>query len=350
MFRFSYIPFLSVTFLHEFYADGISHDFNFTPLPGTAQLLESYGLKLKNPDGILSLYQQHDQNNQPFQEIDSVLDLYFAVTVRTDILNVTERFGDGRYFFSNLKRDGSYSSELTHLGNLSSDDVLPEVFGQKKMLYFPSGTISSISLSQLSAGNGWVVVQNYVIPNDSAFLELNVNKPGLYRLEKSLTNGTKEQTVLFLSDELIKFPGFWSVIHLQVKPGDHDLILKTTLTSKKLFWQYFLVEMKGRTGGPIVPANLEVIYKADPPSRYPSNMNLQLKDASTYSDLVKKQVASILSASNIKEVYLFETAGKLPLLDGQQPQLKIKYLNKEIAGNVSIPSRSMNKTNIIYKL
>ncbi len=350
MFQFSYIPFLSVTFLHEYYADGISHDFNFIPLPESAQLLESNGLKFKNLDGKLSLFQQRDKDNQTFQELDPVVDLYFAVTVTSDILNITERFGDGRYFFSNLKKDGTYTAQLTQSGTLGIGDVLPEVYGQKKIFHFASNTINSISLSQISAGTGWVVIRNFVIDNEATSLELNVNKPGLYMLEKTLKDGTKEQTNLFLSDELSKFTGFWSLIHLQIKPGDQNLMLNVTLTPKKLFWQYFLVEMKGRSGGPIVPANLEVLYKADPPSRYPANMNLQLKDASTYSDLVKKQVASILSVSNIKQVYFFESADKLSLLEGQQPQVKIKYLNKEIAGKVSIPSRSMNKTNIIYKL
>ncbi len=349
MFQFSYIPFLSVSFLHQFYADGISRDFAFTPLPNTVLLLESYGFKVKNIDGKLSLFQQKDKDNQPFQELDTVIDLYFAVNVKTDILNITERFGDGRYLFSNLKKDGTYSAQLTQSGNLSLDDVLPEIYGQKKIMYFASNTINSISLNQLSAGSGWVVVQNFVLTNEATSLELDVNKPGLYMVEKTFKDGTKEQTNLFLSNELSKFTGFWSVIHLQIKPRDHDLHLSVTLNPKNSFWQYFLVEMKGRSGGPIVPASLDVLYKADPPSRYPSNMNLQLKDANTYSDLVKKQVASILSASNIKEVYLFESAGKLSLLEGQQPQVKIKYLNKEI-GKMTIPSRSMNKTNIIYKL
>src|ERR1700712_4471649 len=103
MFQFSYIPFLTVTVLHPFYADGISTDFDFAPTPATDQMLTAYGFRCKTIAGKCILYQQLDGGGVPFQEVDRNLDLFFKVIVKTDILNVTGYFGEGKYWFSNLK-------------------------------------------------------------------------------------------------------------------------------------------------------------------------------------------------------------------------------------------------------
>lgn len=350
MFQFSYVSLLSVTFMHDFYADKISRDFDFSPLPDTSLIMDSYGLRFKNMDGIFTLFQQHDKNNQPFQALDTIIDLYFKVSVKTDILNISEHYGRGKYLFSNLKTDGTYATQLTQTVSLSLADELPEISGQQKVLNFLPGTVNAVVLSKIVAGTGWAVVNQFPINAKASSLQLDVNNAGLYKIERDLVGGGKDQTIYLLSDELLKSGDSWSIIHLQLKPGDNNLAFSVTLTPKQSPWQYFLIEAKGRTGGAIVPGNLEVTYKADPPSRYPANMNMLFKDPSTYAVPVAQYVNAVLSDSKIKGVYLFESANMLELLDGEQPQVKIKYSSQEIAGKVTIPARSMNKTTIIYNL
>jgi len=350
MFQFSYISFLAVSIKHDFYTDKICRDFDYVPLPGTSVLMESFGLRFKNIDGRLSIFQQQDENNLPFQELDAKLDLFFKVNVKTDILNITEQYGSGKYFFSNLKTDGTYNTNLTQNATLSPADGLAEICSQQKVLNFLPRILNTITLRRLSPGTGWSVLGQFPVDSKMNSLEIRVNNPGLYQVEKNLVAGGKEVMTFFMSDELMKSGNTWSLIHLQVKPGDKNLAFNVILTPKKSVWQYFLVEMDGRTGGAIIPASLEVTYKADLPSRYPGNMIIPLKNAGTYSDPEKKYVNAIFSAGRIKAVYLFETADKLQLMEGLQPQVKIRYSNKEIAGKVTIPNRSMTSTTIIYKL
>lgn len=350
MFHLSYIPFLSVSIMHNFYADLVSEDFSFTVLPKTAAILEAYGLKQKNSGGKLLIYQQRDENGQPMQPVDQVLDLFFLATIKTDLLNITESFGKGKYWFSNLKENGSYQNFLTTTTVCGADDELSAVSGEQMQINFIPGRINKISVKKLKSGIGWIDHSSFIIDPKASSKLIEAPSPGLYRIDKKLTAGGTESTKMLLHDDLKNNSEFWSIIHLQVNPGDTDKHYSIELKSKESLWQFYIIEPEGRNGNTIDPNNLLIKFAASSASRYPVNANIDLIDPGSFPEPIKQYVKAIKSAGKIKEVYVFESGDKLEVLDGEQPQVKILYANQVLAEKISIPGRSMKSTAIIYKL
>lgn len=350
MFQFSYSTFLTVSILHPFYTKNVSDDFEFTALPQTAAILDGYGLKYKNINGTLVIFQQLDQDKLPFQEIDTILDLFFSIRIKTDLLNITALTGAGKYWFSNLREDGSYNCTLTKSVALGAGDELPVISRQQTVINFLPGIISAVTVSRIAAGTGWTSVSQAVIDAKSSSLKLDINQAGLYLMEKELVAGGKETSHVLFSNEMAELSNTWSFVHLQVKPGDNNLVMTIPLKPKESVWQYYLVEPEGRLGGAINAADLAMAYSVPATSRYPASTAIKLTDPGTYPAPVKQYVNGIMSGDRIKKVYLFESDAALSILDGEQPQVKIKHQNKDIAGKAIIPARSMNNTSIIYKL
>lgn len=350
MFQYSYTDFLSASILHPFYKDLVCSDFTFSPLPQTASILDALGLRFKMIGGKLMLYQQLDADGQPFQSVDAVTDLFFTVSVKTDLLNITETTGPAKYWFSNLREDGSYTNNLTHQPAVTADEALAEIYGQQIVLNFPQGKITAVVVKQLKAGTGWTEIKRLAINDKSSSVSFSIAAPGLYELEKQLAAGGIEVVRMVVSDELKAARDLWSVIHLQIKPADKHLDLTISFNARSSVWQYYLVESESRAGGALTAAKLAMTYVTRPESRYPAAVTLAIKDPATYPDRVKQYVSAIRSSGRVKEVYLFESAAPLTLFDGVQPELKISYANQDIASKVTIPDRSMNQTSIIYKL
>jgi len=180
-------------------------------------------------------------------------------------------------------------------------------------------------------------------------VKLEANAPGLYLLEKVRSDGTATQEKIIMSDELFR-ENSWAVLHLQIK-ADSNQAYTVTLKPHETVWQYYLVETKRRTS-PIDPAKLSLKYTSSATSRYPLNVSIDPVAPGTFSDTTKRYVDAIKdpNPSAIKEVYLFESAAKLMLFDGEQPEVKIIYDGQNMAGRISIPRRSMKNAIITYKL
>lgn len=351
MFQFFYIKLLGVNVRHSFYSDMESPDFSFTPTLRTANILAAYSLKFKEINGRLMIFQQRDENNLPFQEIDALIDLYFVMRVKTDILNVTDSYSAGRYWFSNLKEDGSYANILTQNASHSANDQLPPIYTQAFVVNLNPGDIKSISLKKIIPGVGWSETNSFTIDPAATSIKIELNSGGYYQMEKELKAGGSDISKIIISDDISKAAEIWSLVHIQLKEGDSNLQMVIPLTSKSSAWHYYLVEPKARaTVPPIAAANLAIKYSASADSRYPPAMNINFKQPQNYSDSEKKYTDAILADTKVKNVYLFESAGTLTIQDGEQPSLKILLSNAALAEKVTIPARSNNSTSIIYKL
>jgi len=350
MFHFQYAPFLTVTVSHPYYVNKISNDLDLMPLPSASLLLDAYRLRIRNVSGQLIAYQERDAGNQPVLELDSVIDIFFVLRVKTDLLNITETFGSGKYWFSNLREDGSYQIGLMTAALLSAGDELPPISPQQKTLNFLPGVYSSVVVQRIVAGAGWQTVQTIPIDASANSIQLDIPRAGLYRLRKMPSGGgNAEESKWIFSDELSAMSNVWSVMHLQLKKGDNNLNFTIGLNSRQSTWQYYLVEPKTRTTV-LDPNTLLMKYTIPPNSRYPANVNMDLINPANYSDQVKQYVASVMEDSSIRQVYLFQSAAKLSILDGLQPQLKITSGGQDMVSKVTIPARSMQNTITIYKL
>ena len=346
MFNFKYTTFISMEVRHSYYSNAHAADVEFIPLPSTLSLLEAYSLKTRQAAGTLLVYQKRDENDQPFVEIDNIIDLYFLLQVKTDLLNITTAFGKGRYWLSNLKEDGSYQQDIT----LTAANELPEISGQLKRFYFPPDTVTSITLKRAAAPGGWTFVSTTAVDENSGEASVAVKQPGLYLVEKSLKAGGTEVIKMIFSDELMKQPNSWAVLHLQVKPGDGNLAYTLTLEPLKSKWQYYVVESLGRINPDVNAAALTISYSATSPSRYPATMDINKKAPADYSPAEQRRIEGIKTSGKVKEVYLFESQSELEILDGAPPQVQLHKDGGEKVWKIAVPDRSMKNTTIIYKL
>lgn len=346
MLHFKYTPLISFAVAHSYYKDAHAADAVYAPLPSAIAAMEAYGMKAKQSDGTLKIYLKRDENNAPFVPLDTVIDLYFGIQIKTDLLNITNSFGKGRYWFSNLKEDGSYQQQLT----LTAANELPEIARQQKMFNFPAGTVDALTLKRPAAmPGGWINVSTTPVDKLSGAVKVTVQEPGLYLFEKKLTGGGTDTGKIILSDELLQQSNNWSILHLQLKPGDDNLKFTLTLGARKSKWQYYLVEPADRGGSTVDASKLTISYSAAASSRYPANVAIT-KKLPPYLPVEKNYIDGLKADGKIKEVYLFESQTDMEIFDGEQPVVK---LNKDLGGEVghiAIPDRSMKNTTIIYKL
>jgi len=349
MLYYKYKEFVTVTVKHSYYHDNLSRDFTFTPFPSTAALLNGFGLIPRVVDGSLVLYQQQEKNDVPVQPIDKITDLFFTVRVTSDILNITKSFKPGKYWLSNLNDDGSTSSLLTVKPQLSEEDTIPDYGKQKTILYFKKGTIKEIKVKKIFPHVGLQDIETYTINAFSVEQEIKMTEPGLYYIEKDL-----KSTKMILHDELESMGDFWAVLHLQLKPDDPPKELKLELVLKPLVkkWQYFVLEPKNR---PLTfnPANLAFNYSKGT-SRYPVGIIFSLITPVNDQHILKKQIEALKEDNKIKDVHVFESNLDIELVDGSSPVIEIKKAPgggaEVLAKNISVPTRAMKETKIIYKL
>jgi hypothetical protein len=344
MLHFKYTPLVSLEVKHAFYSNAHATDAVFTPLPSALTIMDAYGMKFRQTDGNLRIYLKRDEAGDPFVKLDSVIDLYFGVQIKTDLLNITDSFGKGRYWFSNLKEDGTYQQQLT----ITAASELPDMAAQQTMLNFPVGTVDAVTLKRPAAiAGGWAAVGTEAVDKSSGAVKITVQQPGLYLLEKQLTGGGTANSKMVLSDELLKQSNNWAVLHLQLKPGDDNLVFTLTLGARSSKWQYYLIEPVDRGGATLDPTKLTIAYSVSGTSRYPAGVGI-VKRAPSPTE--KVYIDGLKADGKIKEVYLFESLVPITLADGEQPIVK---LNKDLGGEVghiAIPDRSMKNTTIIYKL
>jgi hypothetical protein len=337
MFNYIYTPFISFDVWHPYYKNMHAPDVNFTPTFSTLTTLNAWRMRFKQSDGTLLIFQQ-----QNFLAIDEVLDLYFTMQVRTDLLNITDLFGTGRYWFSNLKADGTYQQDLT----LTADNARPDIVPQQKMLNFTPGTVNSITLKN---ANG-AFVSTTPVDAKSGSVKIVVQRPGLYSVIQNLTaGGTTEQKMIF-SDELFQQPNVWAILHLQIKPGDTHLPFTLTLGNRNSRWQYYLVESMNRGGSTVNVAGLTINYSTTSDSRYPSTLAITQKAPADYTPAQQAYVDGLKTGGTVKEVYVYESQADMQILDGEPPVIKLEGDGGTTVGNIAVPDRSMKNTIIIYKL
>lgn len=350
-----YAPFLSVSILHPYYADKLSSDFEFVPMPSTIVALATYGLRISNTGGQLMVAQERDAADQPTSPLDGLVDLFFVIRLKTDLVNITQSFATGKYFFTNLKENGAYQPGLSKSALVSAADQLPPVGPLQQTINFLPGTYSSIVFKRIVPGQGFRPVLTVPVAATATNIQTDLAIPGLYQLESQPAGGgAPVVTQQIFSDELAAAVAGWAVLHLQLKPGDANLSFTITLSSRQSSWQYFLIEPKKRSGGSsataINPNSLAMSYALPDGSRYPAGVNMDLIDPVNYPQSAKDYVASVMADPAIREVYLFQSDSALAILDGPQPQLKVVYTGADLVSKAIIPTRTMINTTIIYKL
>jgi hypothetical protein len=349
MFQYSYTPYLSVSFHHPYYFNGVTNDFQLLPTQSTQEHLDAFGLRFKNIAGTFFIYQQLDESGVPFQAVDAVTDLYFIVTPTSNLYNITQRFGTGQYFLSNLRLNGTYSTVLTAGPQLSIADQLPPVTGQQLLIEFLPDTITKITVSRIVAGTGLEKIQEHTIAPTDLMILIGVSQPGLYQVEKTKKAGGVDTSLILFSEELKRAGNAWAFVHLQIKPPDILTNYTADLPAGNNFWQYFIIEPEGRNGGVLTPSKLSVKCVVGS-SRYPPTLQLLLQDPATYTAPVKDRVNALKSLPRIRDVYLFQSNTPLSLVDGEQPKLRLLYDTNELAGKMATPTRDSKDTILIYKL
>jgi hypothetical protein len=348
MFYQKYANLISVFVKHEFYKDKLSPDFNFTPFPNTLTLLNAYGLVTRIVNGGLFVYQQQEKDGKPMQPIDKLTDLFFTVEVKTDILNITTRFDSGRYWFSNLNEDGTYSTLLTEAMQLSELDAVQLVTGQTTTLRFKKATIDNITINKIYPFSGLQRVDSYDINAERTEQEIKVAQPGLYYIEQQFKAGGSQTTKVILHDELKNTSAPWGILHLQLQPDAQPETYELELQPLKSSWRYLLLEPQSRPVA-LVPGNLSFAYSKNS-SRYPAGIVFNRKNPNTYSASLLQEIEAIKKSDKIKEVHVFESDRTIALMDGSLPVIKISSGGNEVASNIAIPSRTMKETKILFKL
>lgn len=354
MFRYKYIPLLSVGIQHSYYKNLMSKDFDIPPLPSSQHLLRAYNLQAKRVEGQLFLYQQTDKDNQPVQEIDEVLNLFFTIRSKTDVLNVSQGFSHGTYLFSNLKTDGSYQQSLTSSSQHSAADLIDQIVGLRHRLSFTPNTISRINIKKIIPTTGLTTIESHDLEEEKNYLDLNLTA-GRYEIEQELkTGGTKHQVVL-AHPNISNNNKYLGVIHLQLAINfDQQPVnqrnFTLTLSPINSKWNYILLKPQQGPSEAIDGNLLALRYAIPEETRYPSVVNFELIPSTNYSTAMQTTIDSLKTDNRIKEIYVFESDQNLELLEDDPPIIKLVYNNETINPSMPIPSREMKHRNIFYNL
>jgi hypothetical protein len=347
MFHYKYIQLVLVRILHPFYRDSISRDFSFSALPGTDSLLKAYGLKPRFDNGELRIYQQQEGDGTASQPIDSVLDLYFTIDVKTDILNITAAPTPANYWFSNLKKNGSYNDTLTAAATLTTEDKIDGFGGQTFNTYFEKGTLSKIDVMKIVPQTGLQVDKTYAIDVESSEQKIVLSKSGYYTIEKFplVAGAVVQKSKLFLCDEPINKNNLWAFLHLQIVPGIGQKSYQIVLPQLKTFWQYLVMIPRSRTSDGVIT---EFLYsKTDP--RYPDATFAEINPPvnSPLKIYIDETIAD--TGTGIKKIYVYQSNLKIGLFDGEPPDVSVTIDAKK-SEKIATPNRTMAETKILYKI
>lgn len=301
MFQLKYNILSTIRLLHPYYKDGISRDFIFQPLPETQALFRSYDMISQVQAGQFLLYrrQNEDGSNTPFQAIDEPLDLFFTIQANTDILNITSTIFDSdnkvirNYWFTNLKADGSYKSQLTENTVLSQADKL----------VFDMDTIKDTRLKNRLA-------------------------------------------------QLIATKKAWGILHLQLVEGNIASEYNITLPHKQNKWYYVLQEPLGKDfSGHLFDFDY---VKEESTSRYPNaatfnRLNINLAANSDEFRRLQAKVRTLQNLDKVNRIYVYESQNDMGLFEEKPPKITLQHDNKVLARRLGVPARADMET-IVYHI
>lgn len=355
MFHYRFEPLLSVQFNHPYYISGISKDFDCLPTAATVDLLQQYSLKLAQNKGGLQILCQKEYSapatTGPITPIDQPLDLFFAVRVNSDFLNLLDLAGlPKRYWLSNQNADGTFKENLALGDTLSSADELTlSIAPLSLQLALPPGLYHQIRVNKL----GETSVRNIDVSPTQETLRLSVSQPGQYKVSKIKGDGTIDEINYLLDPTLHQATKQWAVLHLRLDETiDYNpanaMKYTVNLPHKKSTWRYFVALSRARrtvfASGADLRPTFSLSYEAVPP--YP-NTSIVLKpdDSWTTEEL---SMASAIRNDKIAVIYLFETAAQLPLFEANPPKIKLTDGTRTIF--LPTPRRDQYTTNLFVHL
>lgn len=345
MFRLKYTKLFAVKILHPYYKDSISPDFSFIPLDSSRKAMESLGLRHLLQNGQLVIYQQQQEDGTPEVELTDGVDLFFSIQVQTDILNITESLGQGRYWFSNLREDGTLQNQLTFRAIITESDELPPVMKQSARLPIEKEEgIQKITLARTLFNQGSNVAFEKEIASTDFFIDLNLPNPGKYTLSRISANSTTTQISIF-SDELSALSNYWGILHLHISPDLTNREFYISLQAKLQKWQYLIAEAQTSGMNPTPSAGYRITYNQSA-SRYPANVAFSLLQPASYPEELKRTVSTIKASPAIKAVHVIESDAAIPILEGKSPIVTLWQNNELKSKKLDVPNRKMKQARL----
>lgn len=358
MFQYRYDPMLSVQFKHPYYQDGISADFDLVPATHTVELLRQYNLKLTQTKGGLKILCQKEFSDSaslvPVSPIDQDLDLFFAIKVNSDILNLTDLAGlPKHYWLSNQNADGTPKENLAKGAIVGvADELQLPIVPQSFQLSFSPGLYRQVQVSKPKE-NPFRLID---IEAQREALNLTLPQPGFYKLSKVKADASKDEQEYLCDDTLSQMSAYWGILHLRL---DQNIDYTPTnaksysvmLPHKKAPWRYFVVLPKVKQAtfseGEDFKPKFKLMYD-EKGSRYPST-TFSRKPISSW-DATDHALADAIKSASVAIVYLYETQIPLPLLEGMPPKVKLVVDATEKNMPLSTPKRDQYTTNLFVNL
>lgn len=355
MFQQQYALLASVQIEHPYYLDGRSPDFSFEPVGATESLLAAARIRAVQSEGTIQFLQQKDPaSGDPFLPLEEPIDLFYRIRPTTNILSLTSLFGNNRYFFSNLRQDGTLNPQLTQGAAHSALDVLSD---QKPLRFresIPAGTYNRYEWKQQQANLGLITVEANDIPVGRNYVDLG-GPAGVYQLVFQLTAGGIETQTLILTGESRIPESGWGLLHLHFPANAAQLpvgsrTFRIPLAARSESWRFVLVE-RNRSGdgsaGTILP---QLHYDGPvPANRYPNSIDFVVVDINTLPE-AERTLVRAQDGSQVAAIFVFDSTSPLSLFEEAPPQVVLTVGSRIIDLQLPIPSRVDTRRTIYYTI
>lgn len=348
MLRLRYVPIASLHWLHSFYDDNHSPDFRLAPTPTTRALLETYNWVARQTAEEFVLMGREDEPGVPTTPLDEPVVLTFVVTLKNSMLpNVSDWGAKGPFYFTNLNpvtgnpkpADGTTGAiPLTTGAVITPADKLPPIWKQRVSLATGKGTYKSLTVSRVEPGIGPKPAPKIPIAADLETLKIVQPIPGYYTLTWEKADGTAPVSeTVYWSDELAAGPDFFGIVELFLDQTPAAPLAYTVASQhRNRVWRYVLIDAKSKLGPPADNPDLQVTYQSPGAGTpFPGSMVFQRIDPVEPAD--QELIDTIKTDDRITEVYLFQSADVLPILERSAPKMRLTYTGGSSALPVPTP-------------
>lgn len=325
MLNVQYALLCSIVFEHEFYTDRISRDIVAIPTTESVKLLEDYGLLIKNVAGKTMILQKVE-GGQPETPFEAVTRLCFLVFLQNPALsNLCEIGGEKRFYLTNLADDGSFRPQLTAQNALSAQDKLPEPTAKRFYFPFKKGEFQQLNIERFK-NSGWSLISELPVEANAEGMEINLSKPGKYKVSKQPMPAGEEPLVIVADDEVAGSPPFLAVIELFLDSAfAFGTEYKVKIINRAFKWQYVFMDVKSKKVVYGSPNNIQVTFTRHPlDSLSPVPTLFSNKPLNTLSQQQQAMISQLKTTNQatIEDVFVFESDKALPLLDNRPPVIK----------------------------
>ena len=339
---------LTVQTQHNYYASGISRDFEFYPTAETSEVLKRYGLLFKDTgDGFQVAFKASDQYNTPMVELDTDISLVFAYRLKTpalmNITQVTQKAYNEVYYsdLTTTNTDGTvFYPEPRKVNGLHFSE---EFSSDNEQLEVSITNEAGKQLAFESLTGGEVVAENTGDSTSYRFVRqvsLRNQPNGNYTLKRLLKGATEDATTWYLNDELANNRPF-GIVKIDLSPStiNYNTTSKYAIEweRRELYWEYHFVFTQDFEDWTfeLVDEGPDAVVAPDP--TYPAEVEFKLEEVPDDFNEGEKMVVSTK-----KKMPYYEIPRKYLKLMGEGGDDAIRTLDH-------LPNPSMhNPTPVIY--